>query len=143
MRNSLIVLLVLILTGCNAPWWPKYSTGGYAQKYLFTTCYQKKLRKKPCLLYLSDRLARLNQKAYPLHHSHIGKCLPARIRLLDDLSIQIAQQIATGLKQGAMRDLILYEENINDLIRLNHRYRSCPKHPASSRSWEQLKMRLQ
>lgn len=143
MRNYLIVFLALALVGCNPPWWPKYSTGGYAQEYLFSACYQKKLRKKPCLLYLSQRLAVLNQRAYPLYHSHIGKCLPARLRLLDDISIQIAQEIAAGLKRGAMRDLILYEENINDLIRLNHKYRRCPKHPARSRSWEELKMRLQ
>lgn len=136
-----LFIITFFLFACTP--WPRPSTGGYALYYLFTPCYQQTLTRSPDLMYLSMQLARVRGKMRPICSSNIARCFPARIKLLRDIDGQIAQEIARGLVMGASMDLGIYEGNINELLKLQ-RFKGCPKpSKTNSRSWAQLKMRLE
>lgn len=141
MRKAItLVLTLLLVTACTR--WPKPSTGGYAEYYLYTPPYQKTLtQNSPCLVFLSNRLLILLKKTDAMRHSHAAKCYPARVLLLDNLAQRIAQEIAAGLLIGVEADLYLYQANLNDLYKLN-KLKGCPR-PKPTRHWKKLESRLQ
>lgn len=128
MRIRIILLgIAAILSAACTPW-PSPSTGGYAAYYMFTPAYQRELacgpNCSPCLLFLSQRLAGLLKKRDDLRNSHAAKCYPARMVILDKLGQQIAQEIAAGLLIAVETDLMIYQQQLNELYKLN-RIRTC------------------
>ena len=123
-RSICLVLFIAFLNGCTP--WPKHSTGGYASKYIFTPSYQKSLFKNNYNCMMSRQLYILTKQTYMLRNSHAMKCHPARLKLLLRLGERIAQEIDSGLLLGARKDLVLYENNLTIIRRLNQ-YKGCPK----------------
>ncbi len=134
-----LVVFVIFLNGCTP--WPKHSTGGYASKYIFTPGYQKSLFKNNYPYIMSKHLFILTKQTYRLRQSHAVRCHPARLKLLLRLGERIAQEIDSGLLLGARKDLVLYENNLADIRKLNQ-YKGCPR-PKTNLNWEYLKSRDQ
>lgn len=139
LKSICLALIVILIAGCVP--WPKHSTGGYAGHYLFSPAYQQSLYKNNFQYILSRRLYVVTKQTSRIANSHAAKCYPARIKLLNRLREQIAQEIANSLFIAARADLILYENNLVLLQKLNQ-YSGCPR-PKKDLNWEYLKSRDQ
>ncbi len=92
-----LLLLFLLTSVCSCTYWPKKSTGGFAQNYIFSDQYRKKVNKKDKFGVLYKQLEYSRFRLISFQRTSYAKCHKAfieEVKLLHELS---CQEYAAGL----------------------------------------------